>query len=446
MEQNPQIRTSLAIYDLIDAENVDAREIAQAVRNGDNARAEELAVNAAPITQINDLLALSNLPIEITVIAGDQLMASKRGSAPYPAAQLSDGERNALLIGAEVLTAKPGMLLVIDEPERHLHRSIISPLLSRLFKRREDCAFVIATHDLILPIDNSDARVLLVRSCNYADQQNISAWDADLLPQNAEIDEDLKRDIVGARRRIIFVEGQESSLDKPLYSIVFPDVSVRAKGSAREVQQAVEGIRAADTLHWVRPFGIIDNDGRTPSEMQALEATGVYALPFYSVESIYYHPDVIRRIAERQAAVIGGDANANAATAIQGALQAFRPHLDRLSARAVEKMIRGQVFAAMPTAQQIEQRLPVNLTLDTDAAVRAEIAALTAAADQGDWLRIATRCPIRETPALDAIARAVGLRDRYHYESAVLQALRADANFVQHLRGYFGGLPAAVAA
>ena len=165
MESNPQIRTSLAIYDLIDAENVDAREIAQAVRNGDHARAEKLALNAAPIAQINELLTLSNIPIEITVQAGDQLMASKRGGTPYPAAHLSDGERNALLIGAEVLTAKSGTLLVIDEPERHLHRSIISPLLSRLFHHRRDCAFVIATHGLMLPVDNPESRVLLVRSC-----------------------------------------------------------------------------------------------------------------------------------------------------------------------------------------------------------------------------------------------------------------------------------------
>ena len=43
----------------------------------------------------------------------------------YGAAELSDGERNALLISAEILTAKDGTLLIIDEPERHLHRSII---------------------------------------------------------------------------------------------------------------------------------------------------------------------------------------------------------------------------------------------------------------------------------------------------------------------------------
>ena len=43
-------------------------------------------------------------------------------------AELSDGERNALLIGSDVLTTEPNSLIILDEPERHLHRSIISPL------------------------------------------------------------------------------------------------------------------------------------------------------------------------------------------------------------------------------------------------------------------------------------------------------------------------------
>jgi ABC-type cobalamin transport system ATPase subunit len=184
------------------------------------------------VETINELLALSNIPVTITVEQNDRLMASKNGSEPYRAAELSDGERNALLIGAEVLTTKPGTLLLLDEPERHLHRSIISPLLSHLFRLRPDCAFVIATHDLTLPVDNPEARVLLVRNCEF---QGTTAhrWNADSIPSNADIDDDLKREIVGARRRVLFVEGDESSLDKPLYSVLFPQVSVRARRTSR---------------------------------------------------------------------------------------------------------------------------------------------------------------------------------------------------------------------
>jgi predicted ATPase len=84
------------------------------------------------VETINELLALSNIPVTITVEQNDRLMASKNGSEPYRAAELSDGERNALLIGAEVLTTKPGTLLLLDDPEKtptslnHLAASVAS--------------------------------------------------------------------------------------------------------------------------------------------------------------------------------------------------------------------------------------------------------------------------------------------------------------------------------
>src|SRR5690606_13418574 len=136
-------RASIAIYDLIDAENVRARGIASAV-DGDNIDlAKELSKKDAPIKVINDLLRLSNLPIEISVQESEQVMASRSGSHKYSISELSDGERNALLIAASVLTARTGTIIIIDEPERHLHRSIISPLLTLLFAQRPDCAFVV---------------------------------------------------------------------------------------------------------------------------------------------------------------------------------------------------------------------------------------------------------------------------------------------------------------
>ena len=59
--------------------------------------------------------------------------------------------RNAAIIAATVLTVEPETVLLIDEPERHLHRSIIEPFLSALFDRRQDCAFIVSTHEIALP-------------------------------------------------------------------------------------------------------------------------------------------------------------------------------------------------------------------------------------------------------------------------------------------------------
>ena len=295
------VRPSIAIYDLIDAENVRARDIAGAVDGDDMTLAKVLSSRRAPIKIINELLRLSNIPVEISVKESDQIIASKSGGAPYSIAELSDGERSALLVAATVLTAKPGTLILIDEPERHLHRSIISPLLTHLFARRPDCAFVISTHDVNLPLDNPTARTLLVRGCALSGNAFVN-WDVDLVPPGAAIDEDLKRDILGARRKLLFVEGEARSLDKPLYTAVFKDVSVITRGSSRDVEHAVDGVRGARDLHWLHAFGIVDNDGRSQGDIDQLKGRGIYALSVFSVESVYYEPEIQRRVAERHGA------------------------------------------------------------------------------------------------------------------------------------------------
>ena len=103
-------RANIAIYDLIDAENVRARTIAGAVDCGDIDLAKTLSKKDAPIKIINELLRLSNIPIEISVKQNEQVLASKSGSPPYSVAELSDGERNALLIAANPLCARATLL------------------------------------------------------------------------------------------------------------------------------------------------------------------------------------------------------------------------------------------------------------------------------------------------------------------------------------------------
>lgn len=301
-------RASITIYELNHAENIRARCIADAV-DTDNREALHQAKNLeAPIVVINELLRQSNMPIEITIRENEQVMVSKDGGPEYSAAQLSDGERNALMIAGKVLTAKPGTLLIIDEPKRHLHRSIIAPLLSLLFERRSDCGFAISTHDHNRPLEVPGAKTLLIRACHFQNQ-NAQTWEADELPEDAPIDDILKRDLLGARRKILFVEGTESSLDKPLYSLIFPMASIIPKGSCREVENAVSGSRSGEGFHWLRAFGIADGDGYDQEQIRAKQQQGVYALPFYSVEAIYFHPKIIRRISVRQAELVGGNAD-----------------------------------------------------------------------------------------------------------------------------------------
>lgn len=102
-------RPNVALYDLVDAENVRARSIAKAVDLGAVDLAKILSRKDAPLKMINELLKIANIPIQIQVEENDRVIAIKRDGPPYSIAELSDGERNALLVASEVLTAQIGV-------------------------------------------------------------------------------------------------------------------------------------------------------------------------------------------------------------------------------------------------------------------------------------------------------------------------------------------------
>lgn len=69
-------------------------------------------------------------------------------SGAYKASDMSDGERVALYLMGQCLTAPANSIIVADEPEVHLHRVIQAPLWNTIEQERPDCLFVYLTHDL----------------------------------------------------------------------------------------------------------------------------------------------------------------------------------------------------------------------------------------------------------------------------------------------------------
>ncbi len=432
-------RASITIYDLIDAENVRARGIAAFVDSGDIKSAKKAAKKDAPITVINDLLLRSSIPITISIRKNERLVASKNGGPEYSAAELSDGERNAVLIAGNVLTVPSGTLLIIDEPERHLHRSIISPLLSQLFTRRQDCGFVISTHDQDLPLAMPESRTLLLRSCKFTGQ-SVASWEADELPQDASIDDRLKRDLLGARRNMVFVEGTASSLDKALYDLVFPMASVIPKGSFRAVKRAVSGVRAGESFHWLRAFGIVDGDGYEPTNGPASGEMGVYTLPFYAVESIYYHPRIIERVARRKADVTGDAPSDLTNKALSVGVNAVSGETERLSRIASKRQVRKEVYDKIPDDDELLGGEAVTLENNAIAILATRKRELDEAVENRDWEALVTKCPVRESAALAQMSVALGFRKRREYEKAVRHLLNGDDEAMGFVRGLFGDL------
>ncbi|WP_198371285.1 AAA family ATPase [Roseomonas rosulenta] len=435
-------RAGVAIYDLIDSDTMLERAIASLVRAGDLAAAEEKAKIPSPLNVINELMRLSNIPIEISLADRQKIVARRNNGDPYSVAELSDGERNGFLIAADVLTAPPNSLLIIDEPERHLHRSIVSPLLTLLFQKRAECAFIVSTHELMLPIDNPGSHSLLVRSCSYRGSE-LQSWSADLLESQTDVDDDIKRDILGARQKIIFVEGTTQSLDTTLYSLVFPQVSMLPKSSCRDVEHAVRGLREAKELHWVQAWGIVDNDRRSPEDIERLQALGVHALSHFSVESIYFHTKLIHRIAQRQAGVTGEDSRQIFDRAVNDAIEAVKSHREYLIENATTRLVRHDIFSKIPNKEETRNNSSIDIRIDVENIRISEHMMIEKLIQDRDLDGILQRYPLRESPALTRIAAAVGL-NRKKYESAVRKLIQDDHEALDFVRSLFGKLLAEV--
>ncbi len=440
MDNYSEQRAQMAIYDLVNSENVRAREITRAVDANDQTAVETLTDKGGAFTTLNRILRLANLDIVVSVESNDEIMATRTGSKPYSIAKLSDGERNAILIAANVLTVPGGTLLLIDEPERHLHRSIVSPLLSLLLQERPDCVFVVSTHEPLLPVDNPCSKVLLTRGCEY-DGDTVISYDIDLLEKTDAIDDNLKRTILGERRKIVFVEGVEHSLDKPLYSLLFPNASIVAKANCREVENAVVGIKGTAELHWVKPFGLVDKDASESERIAELQSKGVHLLNVYSVESIYYHPDVQRKAGEKLATVLGGDLSEKLKKANDDAIKAIQDNAKHLSNRIAEKAARAQVFSLLPKKGEVAEGAKRTVEIDFAKIAQVEATRLEALINASDFVGVLERYPIRETTALNAIVKALNFPSRAHYEAAVRKILVDDSDAVKLVQGLLGTLP-----
>ena len=358
MEHSPAERQSAVLFDLIAKDNTRYRTIGQYIDNSNRDEATVFASKSeSPFKQLNDLLHLGTLTVSLRKSNDEEILAQHMNNGlSFSIAQMSDGERAAAIMAANVLTVESDTVLLIDEPERHLHRSIIEPFLSALFAKRQDCAFVISTHEIALPIANQAANVVILRSCLWNGNQ-AGAWDAEVLESGAELSEDLKRDILGARRRILFVEGAPNSLDLPLYGALFPELSVIPKGSCEEVVRAVKGLRGSYEHHQVEAIGLIDRDDRTQGQVNELAHDNVFALDVCSVESLYYCSDAIEAIACRQAESLGRDPQELLEAVKQSALEAIGADQDlpeRMAARRSERLVYNRFATHVPDWKEIK--------------------------------------------------------------------------------------------
>ena len=431
---------STILFDLDNEYNVINESIAQEIRKKNSKKAKKTAIERpSPFDQINELLALGTLNITLERAKDQSILARHQQGESFNIARMSDGERSAMIIAAHVITAEPETVLLIDEPERHLHRSITQPLLSALFDLRKDCAFVISTHEVALPLANPGAKVLILQSCQWNGDQAI-AWDAEVLNPNSRLPEDLKRAILGSRKRILFVEGNYNSLDVSLYTVLFPDLSVVPKGSCEKVQKAVLGLRGSYDIHHVEAFGLIDRDNWEEEDVEELTENGIYALDVYAVEALYYCPDAIDAIAHKQAELREGDVTELITLAKQKALRVLKKHAEEMAMRRCERQIHKRILSQIPNRKSIMANLTQSISVSIDSPYSDELRRFNKLVDEKKLDQLIIRYRVHKSNALEILAKTLGCQNKRDYEKMVRVLTRNDNKLASKLKERIGPL------
>ena len=276
-----------------------------------------------------------------------------------------------------------------------------------------------------------------------------SAWDLEVLEPSTELPEELKRDILGSRRRILFVEGTSNSLDLPLYSTLFPGISVVPKGSCTDVQRVVSGLRESYDYHHCDVFGLIDKDDRPPDEITELASRSIFALEVCSAESLYYCSDAIDAVACRQAESLGLAASEMIGTAKQKALDILGQEglAQRMAARRCYRYLRDRALSQLPGWRDLmaEEGESSKVSLSFDSPYPDELHRFRELVCRSELDNLIARYPLRETPVFQTIAKILRCQSREDYERIVVSRIRNNDDLAEKIKSRIKALSSELA-
>lgn len=209
----------------------------------------------------------------------------------YAASEMSDGERSAIYLMGQCLAVPPHSILIIDEPELHLHKSILANLWDQLEQARHDCLFIYLTHDLDFAATRTSAKKIIIETF---DGNN---WSWQEAPDIANIPDPITLKILGSRKPVIFIEGSEGKFDTTFYRSIYPSHLVIPLGSSRQVIEATRALKSLQNNHRWAVHGLIDRDYRAVDQLDLLQQAGIHALGVAEIENIFCVEEIVKTVA-----------------------------------------------------------------------------------------------------------------------------------------------------
>ena len=288
-EYGSEYRKVLAL--LIAERNAKRNEIIDSKRDGTEFKKAEFKTTIDTVIEIwNELIPHRKLLLDpdsnlvITYRKGDD-------ERSYEAYRMSDGERIILYLVGRIMQAPKNGLIIVDEPEVYLHRTVVDKLWNRLEKEREDCIFIYMTHDLQFATSRVGVKSW-IKSYEYP-----STWDIQVIKDN-EIPEQLLMELLGSCKQILFCEGNSTnSLDKKIFDVLFPNLIIYPLESCKEVISYTKAYNAIPSTN-TRAFGLVDSDFRSPAEINDLKANGIFTYHVAEIENVFLVEDFLKAFKE----------------------------------------------------------------------------------------------------------------------------------------------------
>lgn len=251
---------------------------------------EAVRVAKSTLDELFDEWKLLFPDIKLTADEPGQIKVERLGSSSYEGNSLSDGEKAAFYLIGRVLLAPRDSMIIIDEPELHLHKSIVSALWDRLELKRPDCTFFYFTHDIDFAVSR-DAKKLWIKNFEYPNK-----WKFQEIKENV-IPEELYLKILGSQRKVLFCEGTKDSWDFRLFNSLFPEYLVEPVGSCNKVRRYTEAFNSSGIAN-VKCVGIIDKDLLEQEEISELERKNIFVLGVAEIENIFLLKELLEPFAQ----------------------------------------------------------------------------------------------------------------------------------------------------
>lgn len=265
-------------------------------RENEEIKTEKLIPSKETLLRKIQVLWEKVLPNRRLIISSGQISAMpvfEPESKSYHAKAMSDGERVIFYLIGQCLCAQKGAIIVIDEPEIHLHKAIQDSLWNSIERARPDCTFIYLSHDLTFAADRTGATQICLKDFSSA---GFSWYE---IKQQEHIPDDVYLEILGSRKPILFVEGTSGSLDLEVYQMAYPEFSIKPLGGCSAVLSATKAFDDLKQMHHMKCFGLIDRDYLSDGQIQAYKKRNVYTPKVAEIENIFLIPELIAAVANR---------------------------------------------------------------------------------------------------------------------------------------------------